>query len=258
MRVHVVSDVHGRADALARAGDGADALICLGDLLLFVDYADHGQGIFPDLFGAEAARELIALRTAQRFDEARAMSARLWAGPGRRPGASTSTRPCPGSTPSCSPRMPDPGLPDLRQRRRARGCGPSTCGPASTCSTASGSSWAAGRSGSSAAGCARPTGPRTRSTTRRTRPRWPRSAQVDVLCAHIPPDRARAAVRHGGPADGAGQRGAAGGDPARPSRGTRCSATCTSRWPAGCGSARTECVNVGHFRATGRPSPWSW
>ena len=55
MRIHVVSDVHGRADALARAADGADALICLGDLLLFLDYADHGQGIFADLFGAEAA-----------------------------------------------------------------------------------------------------------------------------------------------------------------------------------------------------------
>jgi Icc-related predicted phosphoesterase len=79
MRVHVVSDVHGRADALRHAGDGADALICLGDLLLFVDYADPGRGIFADLFGAEAAAELIALRTAQRFDAARAMSARLWA-----------------------------------------------------------------------------------------------------------------------------------------------------------------------------------
>jgi Icc-related predicted phosphoesterase len=85
MRVHVVSDVHGRADALARAREGADALVCLGDLLLFVDYADHGQGIFPELFGAEAARELIALRTAQRFDEARTMSARLWAGLGGDP-----------------------------------------------------------------------------------------------------------------------------------------------------------------------------
>src|ERR1044072_1468305 len=53
MRVHVVSDVHGRADALARAGDGADALICLGDLILFVDYEDHSQGIFAELFGAE-------------------------------------------------------------------------------------------------------------------------------------------------------------------------------------------------------------
>jgi Icc-related predicted phosphoesterase len=80
MRVHVVSDVHGRADALRGAADGADALICLGDLLLFVDYADHAKGIFPDLFGPEAARRFIALRTEQRFDEARQMSARLWAG----------------------------------------------------------------------------------------------------------------------------------------------------------------------------------
>jgi Icc-related predicted phosphoesterase len=80
MRVHVVSDVHGRTDALARAADGADALICLGDLLLFVDYADHSQGIFPELFGEAAASQVVALRTAQRFDEARELSARLWAG----------------------------------------------------------------------------------------------------------------------------------------------------------------------------------
>jgi Icc-related predicted phosphoesterase len=80
MRVHVVSDVHGRVDALASAADGADALVCLGDLLLFVDYADHRRGIFPDLFGAEAARQLIELRTAQRFDEARLLSRQLWAG----------------------------------------------------------------------------------------------------------------------------------------------------------------------------------
>jgi len=80
MRVHLVSDVHGRADALRRAADGADALICLGDLLLFVDYADHSQGIFPSLFGANKARELIELRTALRFDDARTMSAQLWAG----------------------------------------------------------------------------------------------------------------------------------------------------------------------------------
>ena len=85
MRVNVVSDVHGRADALRGAADGADALVCLGDLLLFIDYADHGQGIFPDLFGAEAASELITLRTAKRFDEARAMSAQLWAGLGGEP-----------------------------------------------------------------------------------------------------------------------------------------------------------------------------
>jgi Icc-related predicted phosphoesterase len=87
MRVHVISDVHGRVDALKRAGDGADALICLGDLLLFLDYADHSRGIFADLFGADAAREFIALRTAQQFDAARAFSARLWASVGGDPRA---------------------------------------------------------------------------------------------------------------------------------------------------------------------------
>jgi Icc-related predicted phosphoesterase len=79
MRLHVVSDVHGRSDALRLAGEGADALICLGDLLLFIDYADHSQGIFPDLFGAEQAHKLVELRSDGQFDAARAMSATLWA-----------------------------------------------------------------------------------------------------------------------------------------------------------------------------------
>ncbi len=79
MRVHVVSDVHGRVEALRRAGEGADALICLGDLLLFIDYADHSQGIFPDLFGAEQTRRLVELRSDGQFDTARALSAALWA-----------------------------------------------------------------------------------------------------------------------------------------------------------------------------------
>ena len=79
MRVHVVSDVHGRTDGLARAADGADVLICLGDLLLFLDYADHGQGIFADLFGAEAASEYVRLRFEKKFDEAREFSLGLFA-----------------------------------------------------------------------------------------------------------------------------------------------------------------------------------
>ncbi|HWB66534.1 MAG TPA: metallophosphoesterase [Mycobacteriales bacterium] len=78
MRVHVVSDVHGHAEALARAGDGADALICLGDLVLFLDYDDAGGGIFAELFGADAAARLIGLRTERRFDEAREFSRGLW------------------------------------------------------------------------------------------------------------------------------------------------------------------------------------
>jgi Icc-related predicted phosphoesterase len=85
MRVHVVSDVHGRADALADAGRGADALICLGDLLLFLDYADYGQGIYADLFGADATQVYVELRTAGRFDEARELTARLFAEQGETP-----------------------------------------------------------------------------------------------------------------------------------------------------------------------------
>ncbi|WP_327086043.1 metallophosphoesterase [Nonomuraea sp. NBC_01738] len=85
MRVHVVSDVHGSVEALALAGEGADALVCLGDLILYIDYENHAQGIFADLFGADNAAAFIALRTAKRFDEARAMSAELWKGLGGDP-----------------------------------------------------------------------------------------------------------------------------------------------------------------------------
>lgn len=80
MRVHVVSDVHGNSQDLATAGDGADALVCLGDLILFLDYADHSRGIFPELFGVENAHRIVELRTERRFAEAREFSARLWAG----------------------------------------------------------------------------------------------------------------------------------------------------------------------------------
>ncbi|KUL49887.1 metallophosphoesterase [Streptomyces sp. NRRL S-1521] len=88
----MVSDVHGNAKALARAGEGADALVCLGDLVLFLDYADHSRGIFPDLFGAENASRLVELRTARRFDEARELGRRLWAGVDRRPAIERAVR----------------------------------------------------------------------------------------------------------------------------------------------------------------------
>lgn len=92
MRVHVVSDVHGAAEALARAGEGADALVCLGDLVLFLDYADHSRGIFPDLFGVANADRMVELRTARRFDDARALDARLWAGMDRRAAIESAVR----------------------------------------------------------------------------------------------------------------------------------------------------------------------
>ncbi|GHG72096.1 metallophosphoesterase family protein [Streptomyces griseocarneus] len=92
MRVHVVSDVHGNAEGLARAGDGADALVCLGDLVLFLDYADHSRGIFPELFGVEAADRIVELRTARRFDEARALSRALWDGIDRKAAVEAAVR----------------------------------------------------------------------------------------------------------------------------------------------------------------------
>lgn len=82
MRVHVASDVHGASLDLSRAADGSDAFVCLGDLILFLDYDRPSRGIFADLFGEEHARRYIELRTANRFDEARELSGQAWAGIG--------------------------------------------------------------------------------------------------------------------------------------------------------------------------------
>ncbi|MER5443402.1 metallophosphoesterase [Streptomyces sp. NPDC002790] len=92
MRVHVVSDVHGNSTDLARAGDGADAVICLGDLVLFLDYANHSRGIFPELFGVENADRIVELRTARRFEEARDFGRELWAGIDRVPAIEKAVR----------------------------------------------------------------------------------------------------------------------------------------------------------------------
>jgi Icc-related predicted phosphoesterase len=80
MRVHVVSDVHGNADALARAGEGADALVVLGDLLDFVDYHDHSQGILGAVFGAEKVAVFAELRRARQTANLAAYSRSLWSG----------------------------------------------------------------------------------------------------------------------------------------------------------------------------------
>lgn len=78
LRVHVVSDVHGAVTELSRAADGADVFVCLGDLILFLDYDSPGRGILADLFGEEHARAYIEARTANRFDEAHALSVAAW------------------------------------------------------------------------------------------------------------------------------------------------------------------------------------
>jgi len=78
MRLHLVSDVHGAVEPLRRAGAEADALICLGDLLCFIDYFDYDAGVFGSLFGPDAVARLVELRTAHRFGEARDWSRGLW------------------------------------------------------------------------------------------------------------------------------------------------------------------------------------
>lgn len=80
MKLHLVSDVHGAVEPLRRAGEEADALICLGDLLCFIDYFDYDGGVFGSLFGPDAVARLVELRTAGRFDEARNWSRSLWGG----------------------------------------------------------------------------------------------------------------------------------------------------------------------------------
>lgn len=79
MRVHVVSDIHGNADALARACEGADALVVLGDLIDFVDYIDHGRGILGALFGAEKVRGFARLRRGGDREAMVAYMRQLWA-----------------------------------------------------------------------------------------------------------------------------------------------------------------------------------
>ena len=85
MRIHVVSDVHGATAALARAGEGADVLICLGDLVLFVDYADPAGGIFGQVFGPDRAAHWVRLRNERRWDEARKFLRELWSQAGGDP-----------------------------------------------------------------------------------------------------------------------------------------------------------------------------
>lgn len=80
MRVHVVSDVHGNVEALARAGEGADALVVLGDLLDFVDYDDHSAGILGAVFGAEVVRRFAELRSGGAPGEAGVFVRQLWDG----------------------------------------------------------------------------------------------------------------------------------------------------------------------------------
>ncbi|GAA4546085.1 metallophosphoesterase family protein [Pseudonocardia xishanensis] len=78
MRVHVVSDVHGNVDALARAADGADAVFVLGDLVDFVDYADPTAGILGRVLGEDVSREFGRVRRSGGPGELAAFARTAW------------------------------------------------------------------------------------------------------------------------------------------------------------------------------------
>lgn len=78
MRVHVVSDVHGNAEALARAGDGADALLVLGDLVDFVDYQNPHRGILGRVLGPAVSSRFAEIRTDGRPGELLEFAREIW------------------------------------------------------------------------------------------------------------------------------------------------------------------------------------
>jgi len=83
IRIKVVSDIHGAADALRREAADADALLVCGDLVNLLDYRTL-EGPVAEAYGREAVRRFVELRTAGHFDEA---GAALWAGAGGREAA---------------------------------------------------------------------------------------------------------------------------------------------------------------------------
>lgn len=69
MTFHVVADVHGAHEALARVAPAGSTVLVLGDLVNLVDYRTN-EGIIPDVVGVDVVMELVALREAGRFVEA--------------------------------------------------------------------------------------------------------------------------------------------------------------------------------------------
>lgn len=252
-RVHVVSDVHGNTKDLARAGEGADALVCLGDLVLFLDYADHSRGIFPDLFGEQNADRLVELRTARRFDEARELGARLWAGTDRGPAIESAVRKqyaemfaaFPTPTYATYGNVDIPAL------------WPEYAGPGTTVLDGGRAEIGGRVFGFVGGGLRTPMRTPYEISDEEYAAKIEAVGEVDVLCTHIPPDvpellydtvarrfergsRALLAAIHR-----TRPRYALFGHVHQP---------LTRRMRIGA----TECVNVGHFASSGRPWPLEW
>ncbi len=70
----LVSDIHGRFDALAEVASRGEPLLILGDLINLVDYRT-GEGILAQVLGIEFAKQIASSRGGSRFEEMRS----LWA-----------------------------------------------------------------------------------------------------------------------------------------------------------------------------------
>jgi Icc-related predicted phosphoesterase len=73
--VYVISDLHGAVDDMRKAVPEGATLVLLGDLINFIDYFTL-SGILTEVFSVEAVTEVVALRTAGRLHEARAVMRR--------------------------------------------------------------------------------------------------------------------------------------------------------------------------------------
>jgi len=72
VRVRAISDLHGAVEHLPPAGEGADVLLVLGDLINLLDYRTW-DGILVEVFGREPVSTAAGLRAQGRYEEARAM-----------------------------------------------------------------------------------------------------------------------------------------------------------------------------------------
>jgi Icc-related predicted phosphoesterase len=65
----LISDLHGAVEPLRRAGAGCDVLVVLGDLINVLDYQSM-EGILVEIFGRDPVAEAAGLRARGRYEEA--------------------------------------------------------------------------------------------------------------------------------------------------------------------------------------------
>lgn len=261
MRVHVVADVHGNVEALARAGDGADALVVLGDLIDFIDYADPTAGIVGRVLGEQASSTLARLRSAGDRDGFLAFSAQAWAGiddpeavveDAIREQYATLFAVLPDRTYAIPGNVDVPDLwPEFAQ---------AVCVPDGQVVTIEGLRFGFLGGAPLPPGAVRRTGTRWRPNVLDRddyRARAARLVGVDVLCTHVPPEVPELCydvVSRGPETSGPGLLEIVDRDRPRAALFGHVHQPLAARVRRG----RTECVNVGYFRRHGTPYVLRW